>query len=104
MPLELIGPHATRPLNPFPSFIMSTATLSSRLLEVLKTVAETDEVERNLDLSLYDSQVLDSMKTVDLIVAISAEFGIDISPAEFEREKWATPRLIIADLESRIAG
>jgi D-alanine--poly(phosphoribitol) ligase subunit 2 len=83
---------------------MSTATISSRLLEVLKTVAETDEVERNLDLPLYDSQVLDSMKTVDLIVAISAEFGIDISPAEFEREKWATPRLIIVDLEGRIAS
>ena len=83
---------------------MSTDTISSRLLEVLKTVAETDEVERNLDLPLYDSQVLDSMKTVDLIVAISAEFSIDISPAEFEREKWATPRLIITDLESRIAG
>ncbi len=83
------------------SFPMST---SSRLLEVLKNVAETDEVERNLDLPLYDSQVLDSMKTVDLIVAISQEFGVDISPAEFEREKWATPRLIIADVESRLAS
>ena len=79
-------------------------TTAARLLEVLKNVAETDEVERNLDLPLYDSQVLDSMKTVDLIVAISGEFGIDISPAEFEREKWATPRLIIADMESRLAS
>lgn len=76
----------------------------ARLIEVLKNVAETDEVERNLDLPLYDSQVLDSMKTVELIVAISQEFGVEISPAEFEREKWATPRLIIADLEARIAG
>ena len=81
----------------------SSMTTTARLLEVLKTVAETDEVERDLDLALYDSQVLDSMKTVDLIVAISAEFGIDISPAEFEREKWATPRLIIADIEARTA-
>ena len=77
---------------------------SARLLEVLKNVAETDEVERNLDLPLYDSQVLDSMKTVDLMVAISQEFGIDISPAEFEREKWATPRLMIADIETRVGG
>jgi D-alanine--poly(phosphoribitol) ligase subunit 2 len=84
---------------------MSTSTLSvsSKVLEVLKTVAETDEVERNLDLPLYDSQVLDSMKTVELIVAVTQEFGIDISPAEFERDKWATPRLIIADIESRLA-
>jgi len=77
---------------------------SARLLEVLKTVAETDEVERNLDLPLYDSQVLDSMKTVDLMVAIAQEFGVDISPAEFEREKWATPRLMIEDIEKRIGG
>jgi len=77
---------------------------SARLLEVLKTVAETDEVERNPDLPLYDSQVLDSMKTVDLMVAIAQEFGIDISPAEFEREKWATPRLMIEDIEKRIGG
>ena len=80
------------------------STTSTRLLEVLKNVAETDEVERNLDLPLYDSQVLDSMKTVDLMVAISQEFGIEVSPAEFEREKWATPRLIIADLEQRLAS
>lgn len=80
---------------------MSTST---RLLEVLKNVAETDEVERNLDLPLYDSQVLDSMKTVELIVAISQEFGVEISPAEFEREKWATPRLMIADIDSRLAA
>ncbi|EDY19854.1 D-alanyl carrier protein [Chthoniobacter flavus Ellin428] len=80
------------------------STTSTRLLEVLKNVAETDEVERNLDLPLYDSQVLDSMKTVDLMVAISEEFGIEISPAEFEREKWATPRLLIADVEQRLAS
>ena len=44
------------------------------------------------------------MKTVELMVAISQEFGVDISPAEFEREKWATPRMIIADVEQRIAS
>ena len=82
---------------------MSEST-ADRILEVLASVAETDEVRTNPDLALYDLQVLDSMKTVELIVAISQEFGVEISPAEFEREKWATPRLIIADVEHRIAG
>jgi D-alanine--poly(phosphoribitol) ligase subunit 2 len=72
-----------------------------RVLEVLASVAETDEVFRNPDLPLYDLQILDSMKTVELIVAISREFGVEISPAEFEREQWATPGKIIADLEAR---
>jgi D-alanine--poly(phosphoribitol) ligase subunit 2 len=73
-----------------------------RVIEVLKSVSETDEVQKNPDLLLYDLQVLDSMKTVQLIAAFSQEFGLEISPAEFERERWATPRMIAADIESKI--
>lgn len=73
-----------------------------RIIEILRIVAETDEVEKNPDLLLYDLRVLDSMKTVRLIVEFSQEFGIEISPAEFERERWATPRKIVEDIESRI--
>jgi D-alanine--poly(phosphoribitol) ligase subunit 2 len=73
-----------------------------KVIEVLKSISETDEVQKNPDLALYDLQVLDSMKTVQLMAAFSEEFGIDISPAEFERERWATPRLMAADIESKI--
>ena len=79
-------------------------TPSDKIIEVLKSVSETDEVQTNLDLPLYDLQILDSLKTVRLIVAISQEFGLDISPAEFERECWATPRKIVADIEGRIGS
>jgi D-alanine--poly(phosphoribitol) ligase subunit 2 len=68
-------------------------------MEILKTVAETDEVEKNPDLPLYDRHVLDSMKTVRLIVEFSQEIGIEISPAQFERERWATPRKIAEDIQ-----
>lgn len=79
-------------------------TTSDKVLNVLKAVSETDEVQKNLDLPLYDSQVLDSIKTVKLIVAISEEFGIDIPLAEFERERWATPRKIVTDIETRVGA
>ena len=75
---------------------------SDKIMELLQGAAETDEVRKNPDLPLYDLQVLDSMKTVKLIVAISQEFGIDISPAEFERDRWATPRKLVADIEDRL--
>ena len=65
-----------------------------RVIEVLKTVSETDEVQKNPDLALYDLEILD----------FSQEFGIEISPAEFERERWATPRMIAADIEGRIGA
>jgi D-alanine--poly(phosphoribitol) ligase subunit 2 len=78
------------------------ASFPEKVLQLIASVAETDEVRTNLDLPLYDSQLFDSIRTVELIVRIEEEFGIKISPAEFERENWETPRKIIADLESRV--
>ena len=73
-----------------------------KVLQLVASVAETDEVRTNLELPLYGCQLLDSIKTVELMIGIEEEFGIKISPAEFERENWATPGKIIADLESRV--
>jgi D-alanine--poly(phosphoribitol) ligase subunit 2 len=81
---------------------MMTANFHDKVLQLLASVAETDEVFTNLDLPLYDRQVLDSMRTVELMVMIEQEFGIKVSPAEFERESWRTPREIIADLQRRL--
>jgi D-alanine--poly(phosphoribitol) ligase subunit 2 len=73
-----------------------------KVLQLVASVAETDEVRVNLDLPLYECQLLDSIKTVELMIGIEEEFGIKISPAEFERENWDTPGKIIADLERRM--
>lgn len=84
---------------------MSTAEiLPDRILRVLEFVTETDEVRKNFDLPLYELQVLDSMKTVELIVALEQEFAVVIAPAEFDREDWATPRKLVADIERRLAA
>jgi D-alanine--poly(phosphoribitol) ligase subunit 2 len=73
-----------------------------KVLQLVASVAETDEVCTNLELPLYECQLLDSIKTVELMIGIEEEFGIKISPAEFERENWDTPGKIIADLERRM--
>jgi D-alanine--poly(phosphoribitol) ligase subunit 2 len=73
-----------------------------KVLELVASIAETDEVCTNLELPLYECQLLDSIKTVELMIGIEEEFGIKISPAEFERENWDTPGKIIADLERRM--
>ena len=81
---------------------MMTADFHDKVLQLLASVAETDEVFTNLDLLLYERQVLDSMRTVQLILMIEEQFGLKVSPAEFERENWQTPRKIIADLQHRL--
>lgn len=79
-------------------------TISDRVLDVLVDVSEIEEIRHDPDVRLYDLQILDSMKTVRLIVAFSSEFGVEISPAELDREDWATPRKIIAFLEGKLAA
>lgn len=71
---------------------------AEKVLAVLAQVTEVEQVKQNLDLRLYDLGILDSMKTVELIVAFSEQLGLDISPTEFEREAWATPRAMVAAL------
>jgi D-alanine--poly(phosphoribitol) ligase subunit 2 len=78
--------------------------MKDQILAVLARVAETDEVIKQPDLALYDLQILDSMKTVELIVALGQEVGVEVSPAEFEREAWATPAKLVADIERRLAS
>jgi D-alanine--poly(phosphoribitol) ligase subunit 2 len=65
-------------------------------------VTETDEVCGNLELPLYECQLLDSIRTVELMIRIEEEFGLKISPAEFDRESWGTPLKIVGDLERRM--
>lgn len=78
--------------------------VAERVLTVLANVAETDEVTREPDLRLFDEGVLDSLATVQLIVALEREFGLTISPAALDREDWATPRQIVAYVEQRVTG
>lgn len=79
-------------------------TITDRVLNVLVDVAETEGVREDPDVRLYDLQILDSMQTVRLILALSSEFGVEISPAEFDRDEWATPRRIISYMERKVAA
>jgi D-alanine--poly(phosphoribitol) ligase subunit 2 len=77
-------------------------TITSEVLDILERVAGTDQVRRDPDLALFDLDILDSLGTVELIVALSEEFGVNISPAEIDREQWASPRKIVAYIEERV--
>lgn len=82
----------------------SVASVQDTVLTILATIADTREVIADPDLRLFDLEVLDSLKTVELMIALADAFGIEISPAEFERDLWATPRLIVADIARRIGA
>jgi D-alanine--poly(phosphoribitol) ligase subunit 2 len=78
-------------------------SVEQRVLQILERITHTAEVGRRPDLDLYELQILDSLSTVDLILMLSTEFGLQISPAEFDRDEWSTPRRIVQDVEARLA-
>lgn len=75
--------------------------LKTKALSILSDVAKTNEVITNLNLQIYDLQILDSLKTVELIVSFQEAFGIQIPPMDFEYDLWRTPKHILIDLEKR---
>lgn len=74
-----------------------------RILDILCQVTRAPEVREAGSLRLFESGLLDSMQTVELIVALGDALGIDISPADFDPAAWATPDLLVADITSRAA-
>ena len=76
---------------------------ASKVLDILEKVCGSPEIRDNLDLDLIEEDILDSLGFVEMIVELSQTFGIAISPAEIERNDWATPAKIIAMVESRQA-
>ena len=77
---------------------MSTA---AKVMDVLERMAGTDQVRQDPDLALFDQGILDSFGMVELMVTLSEAFAVEISPAEIEREQWASPRKSIAYMECR---
>ena len=61
----------------------------------------SNEVSKDLDVNLFETGLLDSMATVQLLLELQAQCGIDVPVSEFERSEWDTPNKIIAKVESK---
>jgi D-alanine--poly(phosphoribitol) ligase subunit 2 len=73
------------------------------ILSVLAEITDAAEVMSDPELPLFELQLLDSMQIVSLIVRVGQDFGVQVSPAEFDRAAWATPALFVADIQRRMA-
>lgn len=70
------------------------------VLNILANLVGTDDVKTNLDQPLFTSGLLDSMATVQMLLELQQQLGIDVPVSEFNREEWETPNKIIAKVDS----
>lgn len=71
------------------------------VVEILNTIIGED-ISDKMDDNFYDSGLLDSMATVELLLELENKFSIQAPVSEFDRNEWDTPNKVIAKVESLI--
>lgn len=74
--------------------------MKDTVLDILEDLTGSDEVKKDLDVNLFETGLLDSMATVQLLLELQTQLGVDVPVSEFERSKWDTPNKIIAKVEN----
>ena len=77
-------------------------SISDEVIAAIEAVAGESNVGSNRDVNLFDHQILDALRTIELIVEMSERFGVDIALSEVDRDVWATPNRIVAFMEQRL--
>ena len=74
--------------------------MKDTVLDILEDLTGSDEVKKDLDVNLFETGLLDSMATVQLLLELQTQLGVDVPVSEFERSEWDTPNKIIAKFEN----
>lgn len=69
-----------------------------QVIELLVSFCQEDVLKEDLDMNLFDSGLIDSFGTVELLIQIEERFGISIPITEFDRDTWNTPNNIAKQL------
>ena len=77
-------------------------SVAEEVIATIRAVTNDPEVAVDRELKLFELQILDSLRTVELVVALSERFDVEIALSEIDRSLWATPNLIIAFIENRV--
>ena len=70
--------------------------MKDTVLDILEDLTGSDEVKKDLDVNLFETGLLDSMATVQLLLELQTQLGVDVPVSEFERSECDTPNKIIA--------
>jgi D-alanine--poly(phosphoribitol) ligase subunit 2 len=70
-----------------------------QVIELLAEICQDDVVKEDPNVNLFDTGLLDSFGTVELLVQAEERFGITVPITEFDRETWNTPKNIAKQLD-----
>ncbi|MGV3465062.1 MAG: D-alanine--poly(phosphoribitol) ligase subunit 2 [Heyndrickxia sp.] len=68
------------------------------IINLLAEICQDDVVKEDPNIDLFETGLLDSFGTINLLVEVDERFGINIPITEFNREEWNTPNNIAEKL------
>ncbi|WP_442892121.1 D-alanine--poly(phosphoribitol) ligase subunit DltC [Companilactobacillus sp. HBUAS59699] len=64
--------------------------ITQKIIDILKDVTGLDNIGNDADQDLFATGILDSMATVEVLVSLQDQFGIEVPVSEFDRSQWST--------------
>ncbi|MBM7688470.1 D-alanine--poly(phosphoribitol) ligase subunit 2 [Enterococcus ureilyticus] len=74
--------------------------IEETVLDILEEIAGTDEVKENREVDLFEEGLMDSLATVQLLVEIDGQLGVQVPVSEFDRDLWNTPNKVIEQVKA----
>ncbi|WP_131068397.1 D-alanine--poly(phosphoribitol) ligase subunit 2, partial [Clostridioides difficile] len=59
-------------------------------MEIFEDVLGTDEIREDLDLNLFETELLDSLAIIEVLLEIENRLGIELQPTDLERKDMST--------------
>ncbi|MDX5661058.1 phosphopantetheine-binding protein, partial [Clostridioides difficile] len=58
--------------------------MQETVIEIFEDVLGTDEIREDLDLNLFETELLDSLAIIEVLLEIENRLGIELQPTDLE--------------------
>ena len=75
--------------------------MQETVIEIFEDVLGSDEIREDLDLNLFETELLDSLAIIEVLLEIENRLGIELQPTDLERKDMSTVNNLVKFLETR---
>lgn len=72
--------------------------IQKQIVDILAEATGKDFSD-NMDQELYESGIMDSMATVQMLLTLQETFDITVPVSEFNRDDWNTPNKLVEQVK-----
>ena len=72
--------------------------IQKQIVDILAE-ATGEDFSDNMDQELYESGIMDSMATVQMLLTLQGTFDITVPVSEFNRDDWNTPNKLVEQVK-----